>query len=67
MKTKISCRCQVCGEQFKNNTDHMLHYMRTHDDGYKERHQRRKRVHCRQCLVELLTDVFECDTCGWKL
>jgi hypothetical protein len=33
MKTKETCICSVCDKQFKNITDHMLHYMKEHDCG----------------------------------
>ena len=64
MKTKSTCQCQVCGEQFKNITDHMLHYMREHDDGYKEHKDRRKRtVSCGACLKPMPASVLVCE-CG---
>jgi len=67
MKTKPTCQCQVCGEQFKNITDHMLHYMKAHDDGYKEQADRRRRgIHCRGCALPLPVNIFHCDSCGWK-
>ncbi len=67
MKTKVTCQCAVCGEQFNNITDHMLHYMRTHDEGYKEHSQRRRRgIACRGCAKQLATGVLECAACGWK-
>jgi hypothetical protein len=43
MKTKETCICSVCDKQFKNITDHMLHYMKEHDEGYKEQKDRRRR------------------------
>ena len=68
MKTKATCQCQVCGEQFTNITDHMLHYMRAHDDGYKEHADRRRRaIACRGCAKELPANIFHCESCGWKL
>ena len=68
MKTKSTCQCQVCGEQFKNITDHMLHYMRAHDDGYKEHADRRRRaIACRGCAKELPANIFHCESCGLKL
>jgi hypothetical protein len=46
----------------------MLHYMKAHDDGYKEHADRRRRaIHCRGCAVELPVNVFECNDCGWGL
>jgi hypothetical protein len=67
MKTKVTCQCAVCGEQFSNITDHMLHYMRTHDEGFKEHGQRRRRgIACRGCAKQLAANVFECVACGWK-
>jgi hypothetical protein len=46
----------------------MLHYMRAHDDGYKEQADRRRRaIHCWGCAIELPVNVFECNDCGWKL
>lgn len=66
MKTKLTCQCQVCGEQFKNITDHMLHYMRTHDEGYKEHKQRRQQtVTCGACYREMKPPVLVCE-CGHK-
>ena len=67
MKTKATCQCAVCDQQFKNITDHMLHYMRTHDEGYKEHGQRRRRgIACRGCAKQLAAGVLECAACGWK-
>ena len=64
MKTKSTCQCQVCGEQFTNITDHMLHYMRAHDDGYKEHGDRRKQtVTCGACLKPMEASVLVCE-CG---
>jgi hypothetical protein len=66
MKTKVTCQCSVCGEQFKNITDHMLHYMRTHDEGYKEHKQRRQQtVTCGACLKPMPASVLICE-CGHK-
>lgn len=67
MKTKATCKCAVCGEQFSNITDHMLHYMRTHDEGFKEHAQRRRRgISCRGCAKQLAANVLECAACGWQ-
>jgi hypothetical protein len=70
MKTKETCQCQVCGEQFTNITDHMLHYIRAHDDGYKEHEDRRKQtVTCGACLKPMKASVLVCE-CGhehWSL
>ena len=68
MKTKLTCQCQVCGEQFSNITDHMIHYGLTHDDGYKEHAQRRRRgIACRGCAKQLPASIFRCESCGWEL
>ena len=68
MKTKSTFQCQVCDEQFSNITDHMLHYMKAHDDGYKEHADRRRRaIACRGCAKELPANIFHCESCGWKL
>jgi hypothetical protein len=67
MKTKATCICMVCNEQFKNITDHMIHYVRTHDEGYKEPADRRRRgIACRGCAKPLAVGIFECADCGWK-
>ena len=68
MKTKSTYQCQVCNEQFSNITDHMLHYMKAHDDGYKEHADRRRRaIACRGCAKELPANIFHCESCGWEL
>ena len=68
MKLKSTCVCAVCDEQFKNITDHMLHYMKEHDDGYKEHSQRRHRgIACRGCAKQLPARIFYCESCGWEL
>jgi len=68
MKTKATCQCAVCGEQFNNITEHMLHYMRTHDEGYKEHSERRRRgIACRGCARPLPANIFHCESCGWQL
>lgn len=65
-KVKQTCICIVCREQFTNITDHMLHYMRAHDDGYKEHKDRRRQsIHCRACSAEILPPAKEC-VCGWQ-
>jgi hypothetical protein len=66
MKSKPTCICIVCQKQFKNITDHMLHYMKEHDDGYKEHKDRRKRtVSCGACLKPMPASVLVCE-CGHK-
>jgi len=71
MKKKESCCCQVCDEQFLNITDQMLHYMREHDDGYKERHERRKRNlycgACREFTISHETLICSCGQAHWTL
>lgn len=63
MKSKTTCVCVVCDKQFKNITDHMLHYMKEHDDGYKEHKDRRKRSVTCVCLKEIKTSDLICE-CG---
>jgi hypothetical protein len=66
MKSKATCVCMVCDEQFSNITDHMLHYMKAHDEGFKEQKDRRKRsVTCGKCLGEIKTADLIC-ACGHK-
>lgn len=65
MKKKQTCICQVCEQQFSNITDHMLHYMKEHDDGYKERSERRKRSVTCVCLKEIKSPDLICE-CGQK-
>lgn len=66
MKSKATCVCMVCGEQFSNITDHMLHYMKAHDEGFKEQKDRRKRsVTCGKCLGQIKTADLIC-VCGHK-
>ena len=67
MKTKATCVCMVCDQQFKNITDHMIHYVKSHDEGYKEHSQRRRRgISCRGCAKQLPANIFQCESCGWK-
>ena len=67
MKTKTTCVCMVCDQQFKNITDHMIHYVKAHDEGYKEHSQRRRRgISCRGCAKQLPANIFHCESCGWK-
>lgn len=65
-----TCECQVCGARFKNITDHMLHYMREHDDGYKEPHERRKRLlycgFCSEYTIPSDTLVCPCGNEHWS-
>jgi hypothetical protein len=64
MKSKATCVCMVCDEQFSNITDHMLHYMKAHDDGYKEHKQRRHQtVTCGYCYKQMKPPVLVCE-CG---
>ena len=65
MKSKATCVCMVCDEQFSNITDHMLHYMKAHDDGYKEQKDRRRRSVTCVCLREIKTPDLICE-CGRK-
>lgn len=64
-KSKITCICSVCDKQFNNITDHMLHYMKEHDEGYKEHEDRRQRgVTCAACLQEIKSADLVC-ACGY--
>ena len=63
MKTKETCVCSVCEKQFKNITDHMLHYMKEHDEGYKEQKDRRRRSVTCVCLKQIKSEDLICE-CG---
>lgn len=70
MKNRPTCVCMVCDEQFTNITDHMLHYMREHDEGYKEPQDRRRRtVTCGACLQPMRAEnlVCKCGQVHWSL
>ena len=65
MKSKATCVCMVCDEQFSNITDHMLHYMKAHDEGFKEQKERRKRSVTCACLKKIKSADLICE-CGRK-
>lgn len=72
--SKAKHECAVCGETFAKIFDHMSHYMKNHDEGYKPRGERRfRKVSCWGCGTgEMAVPNFDagewwrCE-CGYEL
>lgn len=61
--------CAVCGQLFDNITDHMDHYVREHDRGFRPPEQRTLRpVSCWRCVTPIPTAQhgrIVCHNCGF--